>query len=76
MKNLLISALVAWLIHSTDFIVDCTTMQYIATLFIFAACTYGILAWLDDMIRQSKRQHRHSRPIQRCSSINFEGTRL
>lgn len=74
MKNIMISALITWLIHATGFIVDCTTLQYIATLLLFAACSYVLLAWADGVVRQNKR--RNARPVRRCKSINFEGTRI
>lgn len=75
MKNIMISALITWLIHATGFIVDCTTFQYIATLFLFAVCSYALLAWVDDATRQNKRRTARP-PVRRFQSINFEGTRI
>lgn len=74
MKNIMISALIAWLIHATGFIVDCTTLQYVVTLLGFSVSAWLLLEWIDDEVKQKKR--RNARPVQRCKSINFEGTRI
>lgn len=75
-KNLLISCLAAWLMHETNFVVECTTAEYWFVLFCLSACLFVFLEYIDTLIRQSRRvrRRRETRRIRR--SIDFSQTLL
>lgn len=79
MKNLIISCLIAWIIHAENWIVHCSTrMEYGFTIFCMTACCFMGFEAIDATIMEIKRERQRKKirermmreKLRRISKVN------